>query len=137
MTTTTMTWVIKPDHAQKCAASYMTEIARLYRLYARCEDSGHDAWAEDIYERMQEMPLSIRVRVGWHAPGEKPADCEYEILLCTGGPAVRITGDLCSFGAPETATLECQDWGTPWTRAREQNELALLDFARLFYFGDF
>jgi len=134
MTTSTMT---KPDHAQECAASYMAEIKRLYRLFHRCDESGHDAWAIDIYERMLEMPLSVLMRDGWHAPGEKPADSEYEILLCTGGPAVRITGDLCSFGEPETATLECQDWGTPWTRAREQDELALLDFARLFYFGEF
>lgn len=133
MTTATMT---KPDHAQECAASYMAEIDRLYRLFRRCDASGHDAWAEDIYERMQEMPLSVRVRGGWHAPGEKPAASEYEILLCIGGPAVRITGDLCSYGEPNTATLECQDWGTPWTRALYQHEIALLDFARLF-FGDF
>jgi len=127
----------KPDHAQECAASYMADIARLYRLYTRCEDSGHDVWAENIYERLMQMPLSILMRGGWHRPGEKPADSEYEILLCTGGPAVRITGDLCSYGEPITATLECQDWGTPWTRAREQNELALLNFARLFCYGDF
>jgi len=133
MTTATMT---KPDHAQECAAFYMTEISRLYRLFHRCDASGHDAWAQCLYERMQEMPLSVLMRGGWHAPGEKPADSEYEILLCTGGPAVRITGDLCSYGEPNTATLECQDWGTPWTRAREQDELALLDFARLFC-GDF
>jgi len=127
----------KPDHAQECAASYLAEIARLYRLFQRCDASGHDTWAEDMYERLKQMPLSIRMRGGWHRHGEKPVDCEYEILLCTGGPAVRITGDLCSFGEPETATLECQDWGTPWVRARDQDELTLLTFARMFYFGEF
>jgi len=129
--------VTKPDSAQECASAYLAEIDRLYRLFHRCDERGHDAWAGDIYDRLTEMPLSIRVRVGWQVIGERPIDCEYEILLCTGGPAVRITGDLCSFGLPETATLECQDWGTPWTRARDQDELTLLTFARMFYFGEF
>jgi hypothetical protein len=132
MTTATMT---KPHHAQECAASRMAEIARLYRLFQRCTENGHDAWADDIYDRMLEMPLSVLLQSGWHERGEMPADREYKILLCDGGPAVRIMGDLCSFGEPITATLECQDRGTPWTRAREQDELALLDFARLFIHG--
>ena len=39
----------------------------------------------------------------------------YEILLCTGGPAARIVGELNEDGEPTTARLEHQDWGTPWT----------------------
>jgi hypothetical protein len=30
----------------------------------------------------------------------------------TGGPAVRITGDLADYGEPETASIEYQDWFT-------------------------
>ena len=60
------------------------------------------------------------------------------ILLCTGGPAVRIVGDLNEHGEPDTARIEYQDWFTYWERLpikREQEDL-LLDYARCFYFGE-
>jgi hypothetical protein len=40
---------------------------------------------------------------------------EYRILLCTGGPAVQITGNLSSYNEPAAATLQHQDWFLPWT----------------------
>ena len=49
---------------------------------------------EDAGRRIQEDPLSVLVRSGWHSPGEKMEAAEYEILLSTGGPATRIVGDL-------------------------------------------
>jgi hypothetical protein len=134
MTTATMT---QPDHAQECAASYMAEIDRLCRMFHRCGKSGHNAWAEDIYDRLTEMPLSTNVRCGWRVIGEKPVDCEYEILLRTEGPAVRITGDLDSYGDPVTATLECKELGAHWRRARDQDKLTLMIFANMFYYGEF
>ena len=60
--------------------------------------------------------LSFEVRSDWHGIGEDTEDTEYAILLCTGGPAVRITGEL-DGGVPATASLEYQDWFTPWTDA--------------------
>lgn len=62
----------------------------------------------------------------------------YMILLGTGGPAMRITGDLNEYGEPETADYQFQDWNTPWTSARpssEQEEI-LLEYARNFYFEE-
>lgn len=64
---------------------------------------------------------------------------EYRILLCTGGPAVRIIGELGKYAEPETARIEYQDWDTPWeeyviTNAKDQE--ALLTYCRQFYFGE-
>ena len=62
----------------------------------------------------------------------------YTILLCTGGPACRIIGDLDEHQQPDTAKLEYQDWFTPWVEyyntTPEEGE-ALLSYARQFYFS--
>lgn len=73
----------------------------------------HDVNAAE--ESISEDPLSVETRSGWHAPGEEAEDEEFCILLCTGGPAVRIVGDLGRYGEAHSARLEYQDWGTPWT----------------------
>ena len=61
---------------------------------------------------------------------------EYKITLCTGGPAVRIVGELDN-GYPHSASLEYQDWGTPWTAywLKEEEEEILLEYAQCFYYG--
>lgn len=59
----------------------------------------------------------------------------YMILLCTGGPAVRIIGELDEFDNPDTAIMQYQDWGTPWTEFRPAEQSTLLSYAQNFYFG--
>lgn len=93
-------------------------------------------------EAIQENQLSVLVRSGWHLMGENPSEddaAEYEILLCANGPAVRIRGDL-SYGLPDSARLEYQDWGTPWTMYLGTEDAMfnpkLLAYAQQFYFGD-
>ena len=46
----------------------------------------HDS--EEARQAIQEDPLSVEVRSGWHAPGENSEPDEYNILLGTGGPAL-------------------------------------------------
>lgn len=98
------------------------------------EYDGDPCNLEDIETRIGETPLSVEVRGGWHSPGEEGADEaeEYQILLCTGGPAVRIVGDLA--GRPDSARLEYQDWGTPWTPyyLDSDEESAVMEFASRF-----
>lgn len=88
-------------------------------------------------EAIQEDPLSVEVRSGWSQPGVLEAE-EYMILLCTGGPAVRIVGDLGQRGEPSTASIEHQDWFTKWESISmtEEEERDVLTYARQFYFGD-
>ena len=87
-------------------------------------------------QRIEEGPLSVEVRTGWHSPGDeegaKPE--EYNILLGTGGPASRIIGDLDEDGHPISAHYEYQDWFKPWTRARLRgdDEDVLLRWASVF-----
>lgn len=93
--------------------------------------------ADAVRQEIQEDPLSVQVRSGWYTPGATPEAEEFEILLCTGGPAVRIIGQLGMHNEPDRARLECQDWFTSWTEAMAGVDGdVLLAYARCFYFGD-
>ncbi len=97
--------------------------------------------AEAVAERIQESPLSVEVRSGWYSPADRAGAVaeEFAVLLSTGGPALRIRGELDEHSEPRRAWLEYQDWGTPWTEfhgdgAPSQDDL--LAFCRSFYFGE-
>lgn len=103
------------------------------------DESGKEDDTENTREAIESNALEVLVRSGWIAPGntEDAEYTEFKILLCTGGPAVRIIGTLDEHSQPETANLEYQDWGTPWTEYQLDNDdnTTLLDFARHFNFG--
>ena len=63
---------------------------------------------------------------------------EFELLLATGGPAVRIIGELGTFSEPETAILQVQDWFVPWTdyRSDSDEDDALLTYVQHFCFDE-
>jgi hypothetical protein len=117
------------SHANPDDAEELTELE---------EAAGDCESRDDAYERIQEDPLSIEVRTGWYSPGEAPEPEEFNILLCTGGPAVRIIGELDQYKQPCRAWIEYQDWFTPWAElvsieAYERD--ALLTYCQQFYFG--
>jgi hypothetical protein len=99
-------------------------------------EAPRDALSEAITDYARELPLSVLVRSDWHAPGSESTYAQFELLLTTGGPAVRVLGDLDSYGEPYRPQLQYQDWGIPWTDHPESNCDALLWFAGLFYYGD-
>jgi hypothetical protein len=104
--------------------------------FACCEDNGLRPDADEARREIEEDALSVQVRSGWCSPGERMEADEYEVLLCTGGPAVRIVGDVCN-GSPSSARLECQDWFMPWTEAmRGVDEDVLLAYVGCFWFGE-
>ena len=103
-----------------------------------------EQWTQyhDIYEaeaRITEDALSIEVRDNeWATPGQAEySPTQFNILLTTGGPALRIMGQLDEWQEPRRAWLEYQDWGTPWTEYHGDNasQDALLTYARCFYFA--
>lgn len=95
-----------------------------------------DVTSEDeARERIIENALEVTVRSDWTAPGETLTPSEFCVLLCTGGPAVRIVGDLDSYGEPCRAWIEYQDWGTPWTQWFDADQDVLVRYASFFYFG--
>lgn len=111
----------------------LEELAELEEIAEDCESE------DDARERIKEDALEVQVRADWHSPGaESSAPNQFYILLCTGGPAVRIMGELNGYGEPDRAWLEYQDWGTPWTeRVNDSGDMeALLAYAQCFYFGE-
>ena len=91
--------------------------------------------AEEAAQAILDDPLSMQVRSDWHAPGEEAPNGEFELLLGTGGPAVRIVGDLDN-NEPSNARLEVQNWSKPWMEYHWTDKEVLLDYCRCFYFGD-
>lgn len=92
---------------------------------------------DDARQRIQEDPLSVEVREDWKNPGEESSPSEFKILLCTGGPAVRIMGDLDEYMQPCRAYIQYQDWGTPWTDYVGHGcNSSLLAYCQQFYFGE-
>jgi hypothetical protein len=91
---------------------------------------------DEALEVIQDDALSVEVRSGWGAVGDCLQAEEFMILIATGGPAVRIRGELDEHRQPARAWLEVQDRGTPWTRYFDASQDVLLSYARCFYFGD-
>ena len=92
--------------------------------------------SEDALTHILEDALSVEVRSDWAVAGEPLEASEFAILLCTGGPAVRIRGELSEHGEPARAWLEYQDWGTPWMEYHGDNaaQQCLLAYAACFLF---
>jgi len=89
---------------------------------------------DEARQRIEEDALSVRI-FGERTEGEWEAD-KAEILLTTGGPAVRIMVEIAN-GEAHRAWLEVQDWGTPWTEYYEADMADLcLSYAGCFYFGE-
>jgi len=136
MTTTTDT---SADQAQ----AQLDSIRSLLDAWDAAHAVDDDDAIEEAGQAIQEDALSVEVRSGWYAPGsegtgeESGNPEEYTILLCTGGPAVRIIGDLSQYSEPESATLEHQDWGTSWAPLdiTHREEQALIEYATHYYFG--
>jgi hypothetical protein len=101
------------------------ELADLEEKAGDCEDE------DDARRRIDEDVLSLRV-FGERIEGEWKAT-NYELLLSTGGPAVRIVGGLAD-GEAASARLEVQDWFKPWTEY-PTNDDVLMSYAGCFYFG--
>jgi hypothetical protein len=101
------------------------------------EVAGECTSRDDAKERIHEDPLSIQVRGGWRDLGAQDDGAEeFCILLTTGGPAVRIMGEL-SDGEPTRAYLQVQDWGTAWTDYYEQGiGEVLMTYVRCFCFEE-
>lgn len=104
------------------------ELAELSSAAGECEDR------ESAEDRIREDPLTIRVRSGWVDIGGEMEPEEFEILLSTGGPAVRIIGELDGNREPCRARLEVQDWFKPWSEYLPANSDVLLTYCRVFCF---
>lgn len=125
-------------HAKDQAQAQYESIKALVERLREASDLDHGNTYDLVRDEIMSDPLFVLVRDGWRTPGQASEDSpeEYEILLCTGGPAVRIYGKLGRYSEPETATIEYQDWFKPWVAYEDAAEDILLDYARCFYFGE-
>ena len=101
-------------------------------------DAKEEEAQEEAEQAIQEDALSVEVRTDWHEPGTEGVNSEFYILLCTGGPAVRLIGELDQWKQPDSVQMQCQDWGTPWTEypLDAEEEAACLQYSQQFYFGE-
>lgn len=125
------------QHATDNAAAWLETIKdHISRLKVACRPDAPVESYELLREEIQEAPLCLSVRSLWTDLGAALRPEQFCILLSTGGPGLRIVGDLGTFGCPENSCMEWQDWGTPWTPYAPA-ESALLDaWAAQFYWGD-
>lgn len=123
------------DTPEQWAVDCPNEAEELRELEAAAGDCESE---DDAREAIENDPLSIEVRSGWASVGEEMAAEEFQILLCTGGPAVRIVGELDQYKEPCRAWLEYQNWFTPWTEYHGDtiSHSDLLTYCRAFYFGE-
>lgn len=113
--------------------------ASIKELVQAVRDAEDDDEQELAREAILEDALGVSVRSGWYNPYGSHGDktpAEYQLLLATGGPAVRIIGELNQYCEPETVRLEVQDWGTLWTTYRGAEVDVLFEYVRQFYFGE-
>jgi hypothetical protein len=136
----TAAWEAYTFCAEEGEGCYLSREAKACLKEHGYDGTNHDTVAEWIEDAMREAPLSVEVRSGWYDPCCGPAiPEEFCILLSTGGPALRIVGELSEHAEPSRCWLECQDWGTPWSRYWSRTEGrsdALRWFASLFHYGE-
>ena len=77
---------------------------------------------ERIDELVHQEPLEIATRSQRANFQDEFESSDFKILLCTGGPAVRIFGS-CEGGYPSDIELQHQDWFTPWESVRGLSEI--------------
>ncbi len=128
------------QRAEDQARAQFESIKEMVEALDEAEESDNEEAREEARETIQLDPLSVEVRSGWHGLGEKDnGEEEFKILLCWGGPAVQIIGELDDYNEPCEAKLQYQDWFIGWTDyfpANEDAEEIILDYCRQFYFGD-
>lgn len=143
------------------AEAQLASIREMVEALTAAEDSDDDDAREEAETAIHEDALSVEVRTRWMSVNEyfqaaqatglsqerlsraelepfKPA--EFRILLCTGGPAVQITGELSEHGEPEAETIQLQgqDWFQPWQNAviSDEDRQVLARYVQCFHFGE-
>lgn len=93
-------------------------------------DSEDEVVVEAARQELDEMPLCIEKLITDH----RNEEVTWEILLGTGGPAVRVSVFTDFEGNILSAEYQFQDWFKSWTTADNQNQALMKRFANQYYF---
>lgn len=129
------------QRAKEQGQAQFESIKEMVEALQAADESDNEDAREQTRQTIEEDPLSVEVRSGWHSPGSSEAGKpeEFRILLCWGGPAVQIIGELDDCNQPCKAKLQYQDWFIGWTDYNEldsKEDEILLEYCQQFYFGD-
>lgn len=128
----------KDNNARQQARAQLRSIQAMLQAV---DNAKNDADFDAALQTLREDPLTVEHRGPWVHVNQEPNDMqepmEYKMLLCTGGPAVQLRGDLDDNGIPINICLEYQDWFTPWKiyRTNAFQEQQLLRYANYLYVG--
>jgi hypothetical protein len=125
------------ENAEQQAKSHVGSIVEMIHAL---RNAGTDSEREAAQTAIYEDPLEVEVRGDWHTVSSRPSKAsEFRILLSTGGPAVRIVGELNCYEEADSASVQYQDWFTPWRTLRALSDAeseAVLEYCRQFYFAE-
>jgi len=119
------------DNSRQQAEAQLTTIKEMLQAVENTTDDEREAARTAIYDD----PLAVDVRSGWvNVWAAEFEPVEYRVLLCTGGPAVQLEGELDDRNQPYNVQLQHQDWFEPWQTVplTAEDTETLLTYARYF-----
>lgn len=120
------------DNSRHQAEVQLASIKEMLQVVENATDDEREAAEQAIYDD----PLAVDVRSGWvNVWTTEFEPVEYRVLLCTGGPAVQLEGELDDRGQPYNVQLQHQDWFEPWQTVplTAEDTETLLTYARHFF----
>lgn len=119
------------DNSRHQAEVQLASIKEMLQAVENATDDEREAARTAIYDD----PLAVDVRSGWVSVWATEFEpVEYRVLLCTGGPAVQLEGELDDRNQPYNVQLQHQDWFEPWQTVplTAEDTETLLTYARYF-----
>ncbi len=120
------------DNSRQQAEVQLTTIKAMLEAVANATGNEREAARTAIYDD----PLAVDVRSGWvNVWAAEFEPVEYRVLLCTGGPAVQLEGELDDMNQPYNVQLQHQDWFEPWQTVplTAEDTETLLTYVRHFF----
>ena len=120
------------DNSREQALAQLQSIKAMLEAVANAADDEREAAEQAIYDD----PLAVDVRSGWvNVWTTEFEPVEYRVLLCTGGPAVQLEGELDDRNQPYNVQLQHQDWFEPWQTVplTAEDTETLLTYVRHFF----
>lgn len=120
------------DNSRHQAEVQLTTIKEMLQAVENATDDELEADEQAIYDD----PLAVDVRSGWvNVWTTEFEPVEYRVLLCTGGPAVQLEGELDDRNQPYNVQLQHQDWFEPWQTVplTAEDTETLLTYVRHFF----